>query len=64
MNISREDQDNFVIESYNRSTKSWQEGRFFEEIVPVSVPQRRGEDLVVSEDEEYKNVKLEKIPAF
>ncbi|MAO71678.1 MAG: acetyl-CoA C-acyltransferase [Flavobacteriales bacterium] len=64
MNISREEQDNFAIESYNRSTKSWQEGRFFDEIVPVSVPQRRGEDLVVSEDEEYKNVKLEKIPAL
>ena len=64
MNISREDQDNFAVESYNRSTKSWQEGRFFDEIVPVSVPQRRGEDLVVTEDEEYKNVKLEKIPAL
>ena len=64
MNISREDQDNFAIESYNRSSKSWQEGRFFDEIVPVSVHQRRGEDLVVSEDEEYKNVKLEKIPAL
>ena len=64
MNISREDQDNFAVESYNRSTKSWQEGKFFDEIVPVSVPQRRGEDLVVSEDEEYKNVKLEKIPAL
>ena len=64
MNISREDQDNFAVESYNRSTKSWNEGRFLDEIVPVSVPQRRGEDLVVSEDEEYKNVNLEKIPAL
>ena len=64
MNISREDQDNFAIESYSRSTKSWHEGRFLDEVVPVSVPQRRGEDLVVSEDEEYKNVKLDKIPAL
>ena len=64
MNISREEQDNFAIESYSRSTKSWQEGKFLDEVVPVSVPQRRGEDLVVSEDEEYKNVKLDKIPAL
>tara|TARA_B100000683_G_scaffold263312_1_gene291437 strand:- start:160 stop:1338 length:1179 start_codon:yes stop_codon:yes gene_type:complete len=64
MNISREEQDNFAIESYSRSTKSWEEGRFLDEVVPVSVPQRRGEDLVVSEDEEYKNVKLEKIPSL
>lgn len=64
MKISREDQDKFAIESYNRSANSWKEGRFFDEIVPVSVPQRRGEDLVVSEDEEYKNVKLEKISAL
>ena len=64
MNISREEQDNFAIESYSRSTKSWQEGRFLDEVVPVSVQQRRGEDLVVSEDEEYKNVKLDKIPAL
>ena len=64
MKISREEQDSFAVESYNRSTKSWKEGRFLDEIVPVSVSQRRGEDLVVSEDEEYKNVKLEKIPAL
>ena len=64
MKISREEQDNFAIESYNRSANSWKEGKFFDEIVPVSVPQRRGEDLVVSEDEEYQNVKLKKIPAL
>ena len=62
MNFTREDQDAFAIESYNRSAKSWEEGRFNEEIVPVSVPQRRGEDLIISEDEEYKNVKMDKIP--
>ena len=64
MNISREEQDSFAVESYNRSTKSWEDGKFSEEIVPVSVPQRRGDDIIISEDEEYKNVKLEKIPAL
>ena len=62
MNITREEQDAFAIESYNRSAKSWEEGRFNDEIVPVSVAQRRGEGLIISEDEEYKNVKMDKIP--
>ena len=62
MNFTREDQDAFAIESYNRSAKSWEEGRFNDEIVPVSVAQRRGEGLIISEDEEYKNVKMDKIP--
>ena len=60
--ISRKDQDDFAIESYQRAAKAWTAGNFKEEIVPVAVPQRRGEDIIVSEDEEYKNVKLEKIP--
>lgn len=60
--ISREDQDEFAIESYNRSAKAWEEGKFLNEIVPVEVPQRKGDPIVVSEDEEYKKVKLEKIP--
>ena len=60
--ISRKDQDDFAIESYQRAAKAWTAGNFDEEIVPVAVPQRRGEDIIVSEDEEYKNVKLEKIP--
>ena len=64
MNISREEQDSFAVESYNRSKKSWEDGKFSEEIVPVLVPQRRGDDIIISEDEEYKNVKLEKIPAL
>lgn len=64
MNISREEQDSFAVESYNRSIKSWEDGKFSEEIVPVLVPQRRGDDIIISEDEEYKNVKLEKIPAL
>ena len=60
--ISRKDQDDFAIESYQRAAKAWTAGNFNEEIVPVAVPQRRGEDIIVSEDEEYKNIKLEKIP--
>ncbi|CAM1344116.1 acetyl-CoA C-acyltransferase [Tenacibaculum amylolyticum] len=63
-NFSREDQDAFAVESYNRSAKAWSEGKFADEVVPVEVPQRRGEPLIFSEDEEYKNVKMEKIPAL
>ncbi|AUC17005.1 acetyl-CoA acetyltransferase [Tenacibaculum sp. SZ-18] len=63
-NFSREDQDAFAIESYNRSAKAWSEGKFAEEVVPVEIPQRRGEPIIFSEDEEYKNVKMEKIPAL
>jgi acetyl-CoA C-acetyltransferase len=61
-NITREDQDNFAINSYKKSAEAWSNGNFSEEVVPVNVPQRRGDDVIVSEDEEYKNVKLEKIP--
>ncbi|HIF14418.1 MAG TPA: acetyl-CoA C-acyltransferase [Bacteroidetes bacterium] len=63
-NISREEQDQFAINSYNRSAQAWSEGRFDNEIVSVEVPQRRGDALVVKEDEEYKNVNLEKIPSL
>jgi acetyl-CoA C-acetyltransferase len=63
-NFSREDQDNFAIESYNRASKAWADGKFADEVVPVAVPQRRGDDIIISEDEEYKNVKMEKIPAL
>lgn len=63
-NISREEQDNFAITSYNRSTAAWKAGKFTDEVVPVEVPQRRGDAVIVSEDEEYTNVKLEKIPAL
>lgn len=62
--FSREEQDNFAIESYNRSTKAWAEGRFDEEIVPVEVPQRRGEPIIVKEDEEFKNIKLDRVPSL
>ena len=63
-NISREDQDNFAIESYKRATASWDAGKFNDEIVPVEVPQRKGDPIVVNKDEEYTNVKMEKIPAL
>lgn len=63
-NISREEQDEYAIESYKRSAAAWKAGKFSDEVVPVEVPQRKGDPIVVNEDEEYKNVKLEKIPAL
>ena len=62
--LTREDQDNYSIQSYNRSAKAWAEGKFNEEVIPVEVPQRRGEPIVFSEDEEYKNVRMDKIPTL
>lgn len=61
-NFSREDQDNFAIDSYKKAAKAWENGWFKDEVVPVEIPQRKGEPVVFSEDEEYKNVKFEKIP--
>jgi len=63
-NFSREDQDTFAIQSYNRSAAAWDAGKFNNEIIPVEVPQRRGEPIVVNKDEEFTNVKMEKIPAL
>ncbi len=60
--ITREEQDNYAINSYKRSAAAWQEGLFKSEIVPVSIPQRKGEPIIFDEDEEYQNVKFEKIP--
>jgi acetyl-CoA C-acetyltransferase len=60
-NFSREDQDNFAIESYKRSAKAWAEGKFNDEIAPVTISTKKG-DITISEDEEYKNVKFDKIP--
>ena len=62
--FSREDQDAFAIQSYKRSTEAWSNGKFNNEVVPVEVPQRRGEPIVMTTDEEFTNVKLEKIPAL
>jgi len=60
--FSREDQDAYAVQSYERSTKAWADGKFANEVVPVEVPQRKGDPIVVSEDEEFKNVFIEKLP--
>lgn len=62
--ISRQDQDAFAIESYMRSQAAVNEGRFVNEIVPVSIPQRNGEPISFTKDEEPFNVKFDKIPAL
>lgn len=62
--ITREEQDAFAIQSYERSAKAWAEGKFDNEVVPVEIPQRRGEPIVFAKDEEFTNVKLDKIPAL
>lgn len=62
--ISREEQDNFAIQSYQRSAAAWDAGKFDNEVVPVAVPQRKGDPIMVTKDEEYTNVKLDKIPAL
>jgi acetyl-CoA C-acetyltransferase len=60
--ISREEQDAFAIDSYKRAAAAWSDGKFNDEIVPVEIPQRKGDPIIFSEDEEYKAVKMEKIP--
>jgi acetyl-CoA C-acetyltransferase len=62
LNISRKEQDDFAIQSYKRSQASWAAGKFNEEIVGVEVPQKKGDPIIVKEDEEYKQVKFDKIP--
>lgn len=59
--ISRDEQDEFAINSYIRSKKAWESGKFKEEIVPVKVPQRKKDPIIISEDEEYKNVNFDKL---
>lgn len=63
-NITREEQDAFAVESYRRATAAWEAGKFDAEVVPVAVPQRRGDDIVVDRDEEFTNVRLDKIPTL
>ncbi|MDP4953483.1 MAG: acetyl-CoA C-acyltransferase [Flavobacteriales bacterium] len=63
-NFSREDQDAFAIESYTRAAKAWSEGKFNDEVVPVAIPQRKGDPVMMTEDEEYKNVRMDKIPTL
>lgn len=60
--FSREDQDAFAIQSYERSANAWADGKFADEVIPVAVPQRRGEPVMVHEDEEFRNVRMDKIP--
>lgn len=63
-NFTREDQDNFAIQSYERSAKAWESGKFDNEIIPVAVPQRKGDPIIISKDEEFTNVKLDRIPSL
>ncbi|MGB5238095.1 MAG: acetyl-CoA C-acyltransferase [Flavobacteriaceae bacterium] len=61
-NFSREEQDQYAIQSYERSSAAWKSGKFKDEVIGVEVPQRRGEPLMIAEDEEFKNVRMDKIP--
>jgi acetyl-CoA C-acetyltransferase len=62
--ISREEQDDFAIASYKKSAASWAAGKFKDEIVPVPIPQRKGDPIIIEKDEEFTNVKLDKIPSL
>jgi acetyl-CoA C-acetyltransferase len=62
--LTREEQDAFAVQSYERSAKAWAEGKFDNEVIPVSIPQRRGEPIIFAKDEEFTNVKLDKIPTL
>ena len=62
--FSREEQDAYAIQSYQRSTEAWKLGKFSDEIIPVEIPQRKGPSIFMDEDEEYKNVRMEKIPSL
>lgn len=63
-NISREEQDAFAIQSYKRSSEAWNSGKFNNEVIPVSIPQRKGDPIIISKDEEFSNVNLDKIPSL
>lgn len=60
-NVTREEQDNFAVQSYQRSAKAWEAGKFTEEVVPVEIPQRKGEPVIFGEDEEYKAFNFDRI---
>jgi len=62
--ITREEQDAFAVQSYERSARAWEAGKFDNEVIPVEIPQRRGESILFSKDEEFTNVKLDKIPTL
>lgn len=63
-NITREQQDEFAINSYKKAASAWENGKFTTEIVPVEIPQRKGEPILFKEDEEYKNVNFDKVPGL
>ncbi len=62
--FTREEQDKFAIESYKRSASAWNKGYFNNEVIPVQIPQRKGEPVIFKEDEEYINVQIDKIPSL
>lgn len=64
MNISREEQDSYAIQSYTRSAEAWKSGAFKDEVIPVQIAGRKGETITVDEDEEFKNVMFDKIPSL
>lgn len=64
MEFSREEQDNFALESYRRSAAAWEAGKYANEVVPVEIPQRKGDPIVFAEDEEYKNLRADKVPSL
>jgi acetyl-CoA C-acetyltransferase len=63
-NITREEQDQFAVNSYKRAAAAWENGKFDNEVIPVAVPQRKGDPVIVAKDEEFTNVKLDKIPTL
>ena len=63
-NFSREDQDEYAINSYKRAASATESGQFKNEVIPISIPQRKGDPIIVSEDEEYKKVRFDKIPTL
>ena len=64
MNISRKDQDEYAISSYKRSAESWKQGKFKDEVIPVEITDRKGNNSLFAEDEEYKNVNFDKVPTL
>lgn len=64
MNITREEQDNYAIQSYQRSADAWAKGLFKDEVIPVELKGRKGEVILIDEDEEFKNVMFDKITSL
>jgi len=60
--FTREQQDTYAIQSYQRSAKAWADGKFADEVVPVEIPQRKGDPILMKEDEEFKNITFDKVP--